>query len=403
MTSRRALKSGTKKSVPHRIAGQRRPTGMHPSHQQSSHGNQKFQSLPNPTGPAPYRLSLDEVLPSNIMSEITKNKTMAFHVVGDTGGIKDPNPQQAVADAMDANFTEDNLDVKPSFFYHLGDVVYFTGQDSEYYSQFYEPYQFYSNFIFAIPGNHDGEVDPNDNTPSLEGFVRNFCARQAETSPDALNVPRHTMTQPNVYWTLNTPYATIIGLYSNVVEGGEFDQDQKDWFINELKSAPKTKAVIVCLHHPPYSMDGFKGGSKNMEQELDDAFDKSGRVADIVMAGHVHNYQRFTRDFNGKQIPYIVAGAGGYHNLHHIRKQSDGSSIQVPFQTQDNDVILENYCTDHFGYMVLTVTDDMLSGDYYIVPKPIDSWSTKTQKIDSFELDLKKHVLTRNTNPPQIV
>ena len=47
----------------------------------------------------------------------------------------------------------------PSFFYHLGDVVYFTGARSSYYDQFYDPYLHYAAPIFAIPGNHDGDLD----------------------------------------------------------------------------------------------------------------------------------------------------------------------------------------------------------------------------------------------------
>jgi hypothetical protein len=42
------------------------------------------------------------------------------------------------------------------------------------------------------------------------------------------------MTQPNVYWTLATPYATIIGLYTNVPVGGYVDDKQKAWLIKEL-------------------------------------------------------------------------------------------------------------------------------------------------------------------------
>ena len=55
---------------------------------------------------------------------------------------------------------------------------------------------------------------------------------------------------------------------------------------------------------------------------LDGAFANTGVVPDAVLTGgHVHNYQRFTRthEFN-KKVPYIVAGAGGYYNLHWMQK-----------------------------------------------------------------------------------
>ena len=44
----------------------------------------------------------------------------------------------------------------PSFFYHLGDVVYNFGEAAYYYDQFYEPYRNYPAPILGIPGNHDG-------------------------------------------------------------------------------------------------------------------------------------------------------------------------------------------------------------------------------------------------------
>jgi hypothetical protein len=52
----------------------------------------------------------------------------------------------------------------------------FFGAANEYYSQFYGPYLYYSPPILAIPGNHDGDVDPNHPQPSLAAFAENFCS-----------------------------------------------------------------------------------------------------------------------------------------------------------------------------------------------------------------------------------
>ena len=53
-----------------------------------------------------------------------------------------------------------------------------------------------------------------------------------------------------------------------------------------------------------------------MRQLLEDAFAASSRTPDLVLTGHVHNYQRFTVPQADKTLTYIVAGAGGYPNLH---------------------------------------------------------------------------------------
>ena len=59
---------------------------------------------------------------------------------------------------MESDFKHKDKTKIPSFFYHLGDVVYKFGEASEYNTQFYEPYGFYPGPIFAIPGNKDGSI-----------------------------------------------------------------------------------------------------------------------------------------------------------------------------------------------------------------------------------------------------
>ena len=59
------------------------------------------------------------------------------------------------------------------------------------------------------------------------------------------------MTQPNCYFTLEAPFLTLIGLYSNVPEGGEIHNDQIDWFVGELRAAPREKALLVAVRRHP--------------------------------------------------------------------------------------------------------------------------------------------------------
>jgi 3',5'-cyclic AMP phosphodiesterase CpdA len=151
---------------------------------------------------------------------------------------------------------EDLHSANAAFFYHLGDVVYYNGEASGYYEQFYDPYLRYDAPIFAIPGNHDGDALPEEG-PSLAAFVDNFCAPTPLITQEAGEAQRHAMTQPNVYWTLQAPYATIIGLYTNVPVGGQLDNDQIAWFQAELQAAPQERALIVAMHHPIYSFDTF--------------------------------------------------------------------------------------------------------------------------------------------------
>ncbi|MGZ3611348.1 MAG: metallophosphoesterase family protein [Ktedonobacteraceae bacterium] len=364
-------------------------------HQFTGTSKQPPQPLPTPTGASPYHLSLDQVLPAATMQNIQTAGRLVFHIVGDVGGVKAPQSQEIVAMHMIQDLSVPDSSARPVFFYCLGDVVYYYGQAGDYYSQFYEPYMHYDAPIFAIPGNHDGDIDPsNPSVPSLAAFVENFCATDPHLSSEAGDSGRDAMTQPNVYWTLETPFITFIGLYSNVPEGGWMDNNQIAWLQSELSSAPQDKALIVSMHHPIYSLDIYHSGSLYMRNILDQAIQASGRTPDAVFAGHVHNYQRFTRSFNEREVPYIVAGAGGYWNLHYIQKVN-GAAIQTPYQIPGEDVTLESYCDNYHGYMLMEVDGQTLKGQYYSVPRPQGSWNAPAQLVDSFTLNLQTHTLQK--------
>ncbi|GCE30490.1 hypothetical protein KDA_59740 [Dictyobacter alpinus] len=355
-----------------------------------SFSTQPFRPLPPPTGKAPYHVALEDILPAERMQAIIAGQKMVFHTIGDTGGVKRPEDQQLVVSHMENDFlAPDPLD-RPAFFYHLGDVVYYYGEENQYYSQFYEPNSHYSAPIFAIPGNHDGDLI-DQSVPSLQAFVTNFCAREAQLAPSSGDAPRDTMTEPNVYWTLNTPFATFIGLYTNVPEGGRLDATQIDWFHNELTQAPADKALIVATHHPIYSADNHHSGSQYMEGILDTAMQTTSRIPDLVLTAHVHNYQRFTRQYNDRFITYLVAGSGGYWNLHSILKsiKEPPTPIEFPYQLPDRpDVSIHTFSDDRHGYLKMTATPREILGEYYTVPRSQESWKAPAVLFDQFSIPL---------------
>ncbi len=383
----------------HRFAEPRPPVA--PPHPQLSplYRGEGFEPLPAPTGQAPFRLDLSEIVPQAVIAA-EKAGGMDFHMVGDTGGVKDPNPQLLVARGLEQDAAVGGPYGTPAFFYHLGDVIYFDGQASEYVPQFYEPYAHYDLPILGIPGNHDGAVMDNgtrDNPlPSLATFVRNFCAARPGTrSPDAGEATRTAMIQPNVYWTLATPFATIIGLYTNVPEGGVVQADQAAWFEQELAAAPTDRAVIVALHHPLYSLDTYHSGSKPMAALLATATKNAKRQPHIVFSAHVHNYQRFTvADAKGRGVtPFIVAGAGGYHNLHKIAR-IDGQPLITPYRDAAMPgVTLNSYFDDRFGFLRVSVSKTEIAVRSYTVPRPQEPWSRGPRLFDSMRLDWRARTL----------
>jgi len=351
------------------------PPGFQTEKDPRGKGTNAWFDLPQPTGSSPFRMDLSTVLTAAEIAKINSDERMVFHTVGDTGGVNTTTYQQQVATYMELDI-DPGLPGRPapSFFYHLGDVVYYDGEVINYYWEFYEPYLHYPGPIVAIPGNHDGDVDPNDQfhqpSDSLKGFVRNFCSQAAVHLPEASDAPRDAMTQPNVYWTLNTPMATIIGLYTNVPEGGKLGPDQITWFEQELRDAPAGLALILALHHPIYSAYGAHPGSQYLKSIIENATKTAGRTPDLILTGHVHDYQRFTGSINGKPVPTIVAGAGGYNLKLHTLKRPTFDPNKGPYKFPDGPETLDKFNDFQHGYLILDVTKNQIAGSYIAVPDP---------------------------------
>ncbi len=342
-----------------------------------SHRNTSFQPLPRPLGQAPYRYDLGEEghFPE-IAEAITGAKKMVFHVVGDSGGVKDAEFQGNVAEAMFRHLS-DSRD-RPQFCYHVGDVVYFTGAKNEYYAQFYEPYAHYDVPIFSIPGNHDGEVDDPTVQTSLDGWVRYFMQANPDVDPLSKDAPRVQLNLPNVYWTLITAFATIVGMYTNVPEHGSIDSTQQQWLTNEFAQATEELPLILALHHPIYSFDSFHSGSPKMADALENAIRDTGRVPNLVLSGHVHDYQRIEQNIVGSTpTPFIVVGNGGYHNLH---KVGSANGTTAP----DTGAVLK-YGKETWGFLTLTIDHDSIAG----VTTEVDRNGTVKESADTFKYTTK--------------
>jgi hypothetical protein len=333
----------------------------------------QLQPVPAPRT-TPSRMDLSEVLGDDVLGPIASARTISFHAVGDTGAAKVNSFQTAaralaneasVADAMVRDLQQTGAAV-PAFFFHLGDVVYYFGEAQYYYDQFFEPFRAYDRPIFAIPGNHDGMVFGGSSeapqVPTLAAFLRNFCAGAPGSSPDAGGLVRSTMTQPGVYFTLDAPLVSIIGLYTNVLEGpgvissqgGRYPlgDDQLHFLTAELQRLKPLRqagerAVLIACHHPPVSVDAVHGGTTGLADDLDRACQGAGLWPDAVLSGHAHLYQRYTRDVDNRQIPYIVAGSGGF------AATPPKGRLQTPLTVGQYTLVAQPIV--EFGYLTVTV------------------------------------------------
>jgi hypothetical protein len=399
--------------------------------------------IPRESPPGPLMLRLKDV-DSKESAAVKRNGVMTFHMTGCTGHFGHPVPQAKVATAMARQITAPHSfggtkhAVAPSFFYHLGDIVYKDEDKSDqeradqqklYNEHFYVPYSGYGRNIFAIAGNHDGKDSKRPEKSAIQQFLRNFCDSARNPSPDDQAGGRLTMIQPYPYWLLKTPLAYFIGLYTNDVNAGQLDDPageqrrQYDWMVQTLRAIRKAKdgrATFVAVHYPPFSAAAnfLQRGDPNLGPTrwgrtvrplgviLEEAFQESGRYPDAVFSAHAHLYQRITYTLaDGRQIPYLIVGSGGHSPIESLACSCDGEWGPAP-ATPCETVLPMGLTLSHgvnaqlmaynnldFGFLRLTLIAHKkhLIGEFFAAFSEIRDSAKLPQLCDSFRLDLREH------------
>jgi hypothetical protein len=370
--------------------------------------------------------------PADIQA-IQKAGQIVFHAVGDTGAayLTKLVNEVTVADHLTNDFHSSENANRPAFLFHLGDVIYSFGESQYYYDQFYEPFRNYPLPIFAIPGNHDSFVIPNTkpaDTP-LTTFSRNFCAASPNVTKEAGSLHRTAMTQPGVYFALDSPFVRIIGLFSNALEDPGLISSQKgqktkwpgvpdvqlDFLASQLQSIKAQNyagAVLIAVHHPPFSYaptpkaggaGGIHAGTAPMLAEIDAICKAEGVYPHAFLSGHVHNYQRYTRrvSLGGKQytVPFVIAGDGGY-NVTSLVQSRAGISPPDPNPGAQVDYLdanlsglgggltINNFDHLNYGYLRITVNPKQLRIEFHPV-----SGKGAQPGVDSVIVDLASHTV----------
>jgi Calcineurin-like phosphoesterase len=305
---------------------------------------------------------------SDVINSINAAKSITFHMIGDSGASAQSKyaSELKVADAVTNDFHTSAAATRPSFLYHLGDVVYNFGESLYYYDQFYEPFRNYPAPILAIPGNHDSFILPGTATADdpLTIFSRNFCGTSIVVTKEAGSLHRTCMTQPGVYFALDAPFVRIVGLFSNALEdpgviSSETTKGKAKWptvpdyqldfltaQLQQIRSSNYQGAVILAVHHPPFTYSPASGGSGGgrhygspiMLSQIDAICKQTGVYPHAIISGHAHNYQRFTRalTFAGKDysVPFIICGDSG-HNVSALTSASFGKKVPEPGDNVD--------------------------------------------------------------------
>jgi hypothetical protein len=127
-----------------------------------------------------------------------------------------------------------------------------------------------------------------------------------------------------------------------------------------------------------------------MLNEIDQACEAASIFPDLHLSGHAHLYERYTRTVNGKQIPYIVAGMGGYYDLPGLKPGKRPPVPTFPASGTDasgNPLRIEIYNDKQFGFLRITISPGSISGVFVTV----EPGTGKTGSGDSFTVDLKSN------------
>jgi hypothetical protein len=233
------------------------------------------------------------------------------------------------------------------------------------------------------------------------------------------------MTQPGVYFVFTAPFVRVIGLYSNtgesvgVLGNAQIGEDQVTFLTQQLEAAlaarkadtenKNPQALILAVHHPPFTGSSQHFPSAAMLKQIDTCCEQAGIWPDLVLSGHAHLYERYTRTMkaDGNEIPYIVAGNGGYYNLSKMKTDASGAKPTPGKQTesdgQGNTILLDQFNDSDYGFLRITVNAKTILVEALTVnptvttsvPPPLPPPAV----IDRFSVDIASHMVTELAGP----
>jgi len=215
-----------------------------------------------------------------------------FAVVGDL------QPTSGLEVWRESNQAERRLIVReiardaPDFVALLGDLVFCGSSDSAWseFDRLCAPLRAEKILAMPVLGNHEYWLSKR---PALANFFARFphlenrhwyAARYGPLGLVFLDSNAHWLPPPR--W-----------------------REQLDWYQRQLAAfdaAPDVKAVLVLLHHPPFTNSRVTSDTVHVQKELVPLFQAAAKTA-AMLSGHVHSYERFER--GGKT--FLVTGGGG--------------------------------------------------------------------------------------------
>ena len=230
--------------------------------------------------------------PTLLQADESPHSEWSVIAYGDTR-FTDPSNVIAVNPKVRRWLVQKIADESPDAVLLSGDLPY-TGSDSHDYVIFREETRVWQErhiHLYPALGNH--ELKGGDNL----GLVNWW-----KTFPELNGHRWYSVSYGNVYFI-------CLDTDSPLTDGSE----QRNWFDEQITNLPVyVQFVFVVQHRPPIAdlpMDSAHTPQTNeiaFAQHLEEKA-KNLRTRFIVIAGHIHNYERF----NQQGVTFLVSGGGG--------------------------------------------------------------------------------------------
>jgi acid phosphatase type 7 len=258
-------------------------------------------------------------------------------IIGAAGDIAcPPGRRRNRPNACGMEGTADVLEaIRPDAVLTLGDHQYPSGSLADFQASYADTWGAYREITFPVPGNHDYQ------TPGARGYFGYFGKRAGE--PD------------KGYYSYDLGAWHLIALNSECHQiGGCGDSDPQARWLRQDLAAHQRKCVLGYWHRPRFS-----SGPHGNDRDLDALWRiLAEERADVVLAGHDHDYERFTpMNSDGgadpKGVTQFVVGTGGMSH-YEFRDPKPTSKVRI---------------TGRDGVLRLQLTEQAYGWEFMAAPK----------------------------------
>lgn len=226
--------------------------------------------------------------------------------------------------------------------------------------------------VYGFPGNDNYESYFSGLQPyaglaaCASGTLRWYCVPTDTASGAAPLVQFYALSS-------DSNEVHLGGLASSTSSTANLASQQITWFSSALQRSTAAWN-IAFMHNPPYTTSNPQGGhSPALYFQIFDAVAaQTGTSIDLVLAGHVHSYERLQNTPAGSGIVYIVNGAGGTFEspAPFLGQTSPGQALPETCPVVADTAGSQARVSGYFGYQTVTATPDYLNLRFYGAQDP---------------------------------